>query len=92
MYISSECAEDFEAAVVPLYTAILTYLARLTCQLSRNTQTKYARAIFKVDDWESSLEKIKTSQRSCDDLVYSMRISFQDNAQRESLDGCNERS
>ena len=56
----------YKAALEQLYIRILKFQAQSVCHFSRHQLLGLGRAIFKIDDWDSFLEDIKSQEAACD--------------------------
>ena len=61
----TELDRSFETQVTELYSKILTYQARVVCQLPRNALVRYGRDVLKADDWSTMLAEIKITESNC---------------------------
>ena len=60
-----ELNRSFEAQLTKLYSQILTYQARVVCQMRRPTFIRNGRDIFKLDDWSTLLDDIEKAEAAC---------------------------
>ena len=58
-----------ESSIIKLYSQILEYEARATCQFNRNTAFQFARNLVKADSWKDILSSIHDSETACDKIL-----------------------
>lgn len=64
--------KKFTERLENLYFEILHFLAKAARYFDLDTAQRLARNIPKIDDWDSELNKIKSSNEACRDFVREM--------------------
>ncbi|KAL9119561.1 MAG: hypothetical protein Q9187_003885 [Circinaria calcarea] len=61
--------EDLEAVMIKLYSQVLEYEARATCQFTRNGALQFARNLVEADGWKGIIDNAKSLETECDSLL-----------------------
>lgn len=63
-------------AIIELYANVLDYQIEVARYFATNSFGHYARAVFKLDDWNDRLQKIKDSDDKCKSLITVLDARF----------------